>query len=147
MRKLGISRLWRRRLLVGTALGTAGYPAAVLLRFGPQPFPYAVMVSIVLTLAWLVLDTVDAPPARWVPALPSADDRVGEATADLRILSSHVQASRPSSAVRDRLVSLARARDAALADDLLRELAPDGRLFPADIDRILTRIEEPHDRS
>ena len=147
MRRLGISRLWRSRLVVGTALGAAGYPVAVLLRFGPQPVPYAVMVSIVLTLAWLVLDTIDAPPARWLPAPTSADDRVGEATADLRILSSHAQASSPSSAVRDRLVFLARARDPALADDLLHELAPEGRLSPAEIDRILTRIEEVRDRS
>lgn len=142
MKGPGISRLWRNRLLVGTLLGVAGYPAAVLLRFGPQPVPYATMVAIVLTLAWLVLDTVDAPPARWSPPLPSAGDRVGEATADLRILSSHAQASSPSSAVRDRLVSLARARDPALADALLHELAPEGRLSPAEIDRILTRIEE-----
>lgn len=147
MRGPGISRLWRNRLLVGTLLGAVGYPAAVLLRFGPQPVPYAVMVAIVLTLAWLVLDTLDAPPARWLPALPSVDDRVGEATADLRILSSHVQATSPSSAVRDRLVSLARSREPALADDLLHELSPERRLSPADIDRILTRIEDVHDRS
>lgn len=147
MRKPTISRLWRSRLFLGALLGAAGYPAAVLFRLEPQPVPYAIMVTIVLTLAWLVLDTVDAPPSRWLPVPASTSDRVGEATSDLRILSSHVQASHPSPAVRDRLISLARARDPALAESLHHELDPAGRLSPAAIDRILTRIEEVRDRS
>jgi hypothetical protein len=105
------------------------------------------MVVIVCTLAWLVLDTVDAPAAQWVPSLRPPGDRVDEATSDLRILSSHQQASVPSEAVRDRLVALARARDPALADALHDEIEPHHRLSPAEIDRILTRIEEARDRS
>lgn len=137
----------RRRLLTGLVLGVAGYGLAVVTRLGPEPVPYAVMVIIVMTLVWLVLDTVEAEPAQWVPALPRVSDRVDEATSDLRILSSHQQASVPSDAVRDRLVALARARDPALADTLRHELAPAHRLSPAEIDRILTRIEEVRDRS
>ncbi len=137
--------MWRGRLLVGAVLGAIGYVSAVLLEFGPRPVPYAVMVAILLTLVWLVLDTVDAPAARWHPVLPHARDRVDEATSDLRILSSHVQASVPSEAVRERLVALARARDPDLAAALRHELDPVRRLSPAEIDRILTRIEEVRD--
>ena len=125
----------------------AGSSLAVVLRFDPHPLAYVVMMTIVLTLLWLVLDTVDAPPAQWVPPLPPTADRVDEPTSDLRILSSHAQASVPSSAVRDRLVALARARDPDLAVALRRELDPVRRLSPAEIDRILTRIEETRDRT
>ncbi len=127
-------------------MGVVGYVAAVLLDFDPQPAAYGVMVVIVLSTAWLVLDTIDAPAARWLPSLPSTVDRVDEATSDLRLLSSHAQASAPSPAVRQRLASLARARDPGLADTLLDELDPVRRLSPAEIDRILTRIEEARDR-
>lgn len=147
MRWKGISRPWRNRLVLAASIAAAGYVYALLLDFGPRPIPYVVMVSVVLTLVWLVFDTVEAEPARWVPTLPSASDRVDEATADLRILTSHQQASAPSEAVRDRLVALARARDPGLADTLRRELDPVRRLSPAEIDRILTRIEEARDRS
>ena len=145
MRRPALSRVWRGRLLAGAVLGAAGYAAAVLLEFGPQPVPYAVMVAIVLTLVWLVLDTVDAPAAQWRPRLSPSGDRVGEATSDLRILSGHVQASVPSEALRERLVALARARDPDLAVALRHELDPVRRLSPAEIDRLLTRIEEVRD--
>ena len=105
------------------------------------------MVAIIATIAWLVLDTIDAPAARWLPTVRPTGDRVDEATSDLRILSSHAQASAPSSSVRDRLVALARARDPVMAEDLHQELATVRRLSPAEIDRILTRIEEARDRS
>lgn len=147
MRWVGISRPWRNRLLTAAFVAGAGYVYALLLDFGPQPVPYVVMVSVVLTLVWLVFDTVEAETAQWVPTLPSTSDRVDEATSDLRILTSHQQASTPSEAVRDRLVALARARDPELAEALRRELDPVRRLSPAEIDRILTRIEEVRDRS
>lgn len=135
------------RLLTGVVIGVAGYFLADLARMGPEPLPYAVMVTVAMTLVWLVSDTTEAEPTQWAPALPEVRDRVDEATADLRILTSHQQATAPSEAVRDRLVALARVRDPALADSLRHELAPARRLSPADIDRILTRIEEASDRS
>ena len=147
MRWKGISRPWRSRFLPAASLAAAGYAYALLLDLGPRPVPYVVMVSVVVTLVWLVLDTVEVEPAQWEPTLPSAGDRVDEATGDLRILTSHQQSSTPSEAVRDRLVALARARDPGLADTLRRELDPLRRLSPAEIDRILTRIEEARDRS
>jgi hypothetical protein len=142
-----ISRAWRNRLFVAASIAGAGYVYALLLDFGPRPVPYVVMAAVVLTLIWLVFDTVEAEPAQWVPSLPSLSDRVDEATSDLRVLTSHQQAKAPSEAVRDRLVALARARDPVLADTLRAELDPVRRLSPAEIDRILTRIEEVRDRS
>ena len=64
------------------------------------------------------------------------------AASDLRVLSSHVQSDQPSDAVAHRLVALARARDPDLGEAVRRELADTRRLSPADIDRILTRIED-----
>ena len=147
MRRWRPDRRWRTRLLGGLAVGVVAYAVSAWLDFDPQPVPFAVMTAVVLTLAWLLLDTVDLAPARWRSALPPRSDRVDEATSDLRILSSHQQASQPSDAVRDRLVALARARDPALADALHDEIEPHHRLSPAEIDRILTRIEEARDRS
>jgi hypothetical protein len=137
----------RSRLSVGAFLGALGYVCAVLLRFDPQPVAYVVMVTVVLALTWLVLDTVDAPAAQWAPAMPPSHDRTDEATSDLRILTSHAQASTPTPAVRDRLVALARARDPDLAVTLHHEIDPVRRLSPADIDRILTRIEDVRDHT
>lgn len=143
----GITGPWRNRLFLAAFVAALGYVYALLLDFGPRPVPYVVMAAVVLTLVWLVFDTAEAEPARWVPSLPSAGDRVDEVTSDLRILSSHRQASVPSEAVRDRLVALAQARDPVLADTLRKELDPVRRLSPAEIDRILTRIEEVRDPS
>lgn len=147
MRRPSIARHWRTRLVGGALVGALGWIAAVLLDFEPQPAAYVVMVVIVLSLAWLVLDTVDVPAARWLAGLPPAGDRVDEATSDLRILVSHEQADVPSEALRDRLLALARGRDPDLAATLEAELAGRRRLSPTDIDHILTRIEESRDRS
>jgi hypothetical protein len=146
MRRIRLEPQWRRRLLAGAALGGGGFVAATWLEFEPQPLAYVLMVVILLAGVWLVLDTVNAPAAQWRSGPRGREDRVDEATSDLRILSSHQQATTPSPAVRDRLIGLARSRDPALAATLLDELDPDRRLTPAQIDRILTRIEEARDR-
>jgi hypothetical protein len=125
----------------GVALAGAGYAVAVWLDMEPQPLPYVVWSAVVLTTAYLVIDTLDVPAAEWQQG-PQPTDRVDEASSDLRVLSSHVQSAQPSDALAHRLVALARARDPALGDTVRRELADPRRLSPADIDRILTRIED-----
>jgi hypothetical protein len=125
----------------GVALAGAGYAVAVWLDMEPQPLPYVVWSAVVLLTAYLVLDTLDAPAAEWQQG-PQPTDRVDEASSDLRVLSSHVQSAQPSDALARRLVALARARDPVLGDTVRRELADPRRLSPADIDRILTRIED-----
>jgi hypothetical protein len=132
---------WRGRAASGVALAGAGFALAVWLDMEPQPLPYVVWSVVVLATAYLVVDTVDAPSAEWQQG-PQPTDRVDEASSDLRVLSSHVQSDRPSDAVARRLVALARARDPALGETVRRELADTRRLSPADIDRILTRIED-----
>ena len=139
------TRTWRNRMVVFVLITAVGYIGAVLLKLGPQPVPFVVAMAVVLSVLWLVFDISDEDPTEWVPALPRTSDRVDEATSDLRILTSHQQASAPSEAVRDRLVALARARDPDLATTLHHELATVRRLSPAEIDEILTRIEEARD--
>jgi hypothetical protein len=143
----GFARTWRNRLFLAFFIGGVCYALAVALRLGPQPVPFAVAMAVVLSLTWLVFDIADEDPTEWTPALPQTSDRLDEPTPDLRILSSHQQASVPSEAVRDRLVALARTRDPELAATLHHELTPTRRLSPAEIDRILTRIEDVRDRS
>jgi hypothetical protein len=129
------------RVAKGVGLAVAGFAAAVLLDMEPQPLPYVVWSVVVLTTAYLVIDTLDVPTAEWQQG-PPPTDRVDEASSDLRVLSSHVQSDQPSDALAHRLVALARARDPDLGDTVRRELADSRRLSPADIDRILTRIED-----
>ena len=136
----------KQRIAGGVVLAAIGYGIAVLLDFEPQPLPYVVWAVVVLTLTWLVLDTVEVPVAQWRFALPTSSDRVDEATSDLRILTSHSQADHPSDALAHRLVELARGRDPALAAEIQHDLADRQRLTPADVDRILTRIEDSRDR-
>jgi hypothetical protein len=132
---------WRGRAARGVVLAGGGFALAVWLDMEPQPLPYVVWSVVVLATAYLVIDTVDVPGAEWEQG-PQPADRVDEASSDLRVLSSHVQSDQPSDAVAHRLVALARARDPALGETVRRELADTRRLSPADIDRILTRIED-----
>ena len=138
---------WRGRMAGGAALAAIGYVVTVLLDMDPRPVPYVVWSVVVLALAFLVIDTVDVPAAQWQEGTPPSQDRVDEATSDLRVLTSHQQSDHPTDALARRLVALARGRDDDLADAVERELAEAPRLSPADIDRILTRIEDVRDRS
>ncbi len=141
-----ISARVRGRLAGGVVLAAIGYLLAIWLDFEPHPLPYAVWAVVVLAMSHLVIDTVDVPAAQWQHGLPAPPDRVDEATSDLRVLTSHQSANDPSDALAHRLVELARGRDPALAAEIQHELADAGRLLPADIDRILTRIEDVRDR-
>lgn len=145
-----MSRLSRRaggRVGWGVVLAVLGYALTLWLDFDPQPFPYVVWAVVVVTMTYLVLDTVDAPVAHWEHPVSSRSDRVDEVTSDLRILASHQQADHPSDALAQRLVALARSRDPDLASEVEDELAGPPRIPPATIDRILTRIEESRERS
>ncbi|GAB3029415.1 hypothetical protein GCM10011376_14480 [Nocardioides flavus (ex Wang et al. 2016)] len=137
---------WRGRAGGGALLAAAGYAIAVWFDFEPRLLPYAVWAVVLLALTYLVVDTVDVDPAHWQQAVRPRSDRVDEATSDLRVLTSHQQADEPSEALADRLVELADGRDPDLAAQVRRELSGVHRIAPADIDRILTRIEEARDR-
>lgn len=136
----------RGRLVAGVFLAGVGYLVAIWLDFEPRPLPYAVWAVVVLTMTYLVIDTAEAHAAQWHHGLRAPSDRVDEATADLRVLTDHQNANEPSDALVHRLVELARGRDPALAADIQQELAGARRVPPADIDRILTRIEDVRER-
>ncbi|MDR7251407.1 putative membrane protein YccC [Nocardioides sp. BE266] len=142
-----LSRRWSGRVGGGVVLAALGYALTLWLDFDPQPFPYAVWAVVVLTMTYLVIDTVDAQAAYWEQPVAPRSDRVDEVTSDLRILASHQQADHPSDALAQRLVDLARSRDPVLASEVHDELAGLRRIPPATIDRILTRIEESRERS
>ena len=142
-----LSGPWRGRVGTGIGLAASGYAIAVWLDFEPRPLPYVVWAVVVLAMTYLVLDTVDAPAAHWQHGPPPRADRVDEVTSDLRILSSHQQADHPSNALAQRLVALAQSRDPGLAAEIQHELDGVRRIEPADIDTILTRIEESRDPS
>ena len=138
---------WRGRIGGGAALAAIGYALAIWLDFEPRPLPYVLWAIVLIAMTYLVLDTAEASPSHWQHPIPRRADRVDDVTSDLRILSSHQHADRPSEALADRLVDLARGRGGPdLADEVQHDLAGLARIRPADIDRILTRIEESRDR-
>lgn len=145
--RVRIGREWAVRLGGAVVVGMVGFVVSVLLDFEPRPWAFAVMVVLTFSATWLLIDTVNTPPARWLPTLPPQGDRTGEASNDLRILSSHQAATEPDSALRDRLVTLARGRDPAVAEAVHAELTPVRRLTAVEIDRILTRIEGTRDHT
>ncbi|RYB91540.1 hypothetical protein EUA06_09485 [Nocardioides glacieisoli] len=142
-----VSRRWSGRIGGAVVLAAIGYAVAIWLDFEPRPFPYAVWALVVIAMTYLLIDTVEAPVSHWQHQVPHhRSDRVDEVTSDLRVLSSHQHADHPSTALAERLVALARGRDPDLAAEIQRDLTGRDRIRPADIDTILTRIEESRDR-
>ncbi len=136
------------------------YAACRLLDFEPQAVPLLLLVVLVLLVWWLVRDALDAPPADWPtgasrPFQPPGQDVV--LAGYLRLLESHAASRHADFALRQRLLQLGRMRleerlgvppDDATADHRLgAEWAalrrdPDRHLSVAEIDRLLTRIED-----
>lgn len=139
-----MTRQWLARLGGAVLIAVIGWVATTWLDFDPRPGGWFLLVLLACAIAWLLIDTTDTGRAEWAPGLPPAEDRFEETTADHRVLDNHLAADHPGPALRDRLVALARSRDPALEDPLLRELAtsPPRKLRPAEIDQVLTRIEE-----
>ncbi|UUZ58174.1 hypothetical protein [Nocardioides sp. B-3] len=114
----------------------------------PQLPAWALTATVVVALIWLASDAFGVADARWdQPLAPYARPDAADDSVHHRVLTSHPAAGEPSPALRNLLVQLARARDPDLTDPELRVLA-DGstrKLSPTDIDRYLTRIEQPRD--
>ncbi|CUR60233.1 exported hypothetical protein [metagenome] len=144
-----VTRQWRGRLILLVIVVVVTYAALVVLDFGPRPFAWALLVTTVAALGWLLMDAGNARPARWRSGVPARTyAHTAEDTAHARVLDGHLDSRDPGPALRDRLVSLARSRDPDLLDPELRALAqqPVLRLSPDDIDRYLSRIEALGDR-
>lgn len=140
---------WARRLGAAVLLSVVGFGVAVQQDMAPHPLGWALLSLLFLSLAWLVLDTVDTERPRWSPTFPAHPAPLQIAERDQRLLENHADAADPSGALRDRLVALARGRDPSLADPELAALAASAprRLTPTEIDHYLTRIEALRDRS
>lgn len=137
-------RAWGRRGLILAGIIIVGQVALSALDFGPRLGWWALLMTCVAAMVWLLLDANDASPADWRdgrPPLVRSDE--GEDSAYTRLVHGHLDATEPGPALRDRLLALARTRDPDLRDDELRDLAqqPVRRLSRAEIDRYLTRIE------
>ncbi len=139
---------WARRagMLVLVAFG--GQVALTFLDFDPDPVRWALMATTGVTLLWLVLDVLGIGSAPWDdPLAPYVRPDAADDSVQHRVVSSHLAARDPGPALHRLLVGLARARDPDLRDPQLRALAEEAprRLTATDIDRYLTRIEQPHD--
>lgn len=153
------------RGLAGRALAllvayAATYAVLQVLDFEPHALPLLLLL-VLAALVWrLVHEALDAPPADWGTPVPPSTRPVGQdavLAANLRLLESHTASRAPDPALGRRLLSLGGARlearlgvpaDGATSDARLGpEWAalrrdPGRRLSVAEIDRVLTRIEE-----
>ncbi|MBA3780419.1 MAG: hypothetical protein H0X12_00990 [Nocardioides sp.] len=151
---------WLGRISLAAVSYAVLYVALRRFDFEPHAVPLLLLVILMLLVWWLVRDALDAPPAEWdvgtsAPFQPPGQDVV--LSGYLRLLESHVASRQPEHALRRRLLMLGRTRlETRLgmpADDLTsdNELGPewaalrrdpDRHLSAAEIDRLLTRIED-----
>lgn len=149
-----------RTALQALAAYAATYGVLWALDFGPHPLP----LLLLLVLGWLVWRLVhralDAPAAEWDAVTDGTSRPAGQdavLSGYLRVLQSHVDSRTPDPALRERLLSLGRARlearlgvppDGRTVDERLGpdwaalRADPDRHLSVAQIDRLLRRIEE-----
>ncbi|KRF30272.1 hypothetical protein [Nocardioides sp. Soil805] len=139
-----LRRAWTARAGLLVAMIVVGQVVLTLLDFGPRLLGWALLMTTVAALVWLLLDANETRPADWIDSRPPlVRPDAGEESSYSRILESHLDAREPGPALRDRLVALARTRDPALSDPELSDLArqPARRLSPDEIDHYLRRIE------
>ena len=144
----GLSGHWARRVGALAVIVLGGQVAFTALDFDPQLLDWALMASAGVVLLWLVLDAVGVGDASWDdPLAPYVRPDAADDSVHHRVLTNHLAAREPGPALRNLLLELARGRDPDLRDPELRALAeaPARRLTATDIDRYLTRIEEPRD--
>lgn len=141
-------RRWGPRIGALVVIIVAGQVIFTLVDSEPQLRNWALTATVVVTLVWLASDAFGVAVARWdQPLAPYARPDAADDSVHHRVLTGHLAAGEPTPALRNLLVQLARGRDPDLADPQLRALHedPPARLSPTDIDRYLTRIEQPRD--
>jgi len=139
---------WAPRVGALALIVLGGQVAFTALDFDPRLRDWALMASAGVVLLWLTLDAVGVGDASWDdPLAPYVRPDAADDSVHHRVLSNHLAARDPGPALRNLLLELARGRDPHLQDPELRALAddPTRRLTATDIDRYLTRIEEPRD--
>lgn len=151
---------WWRRLVGGVAAFAVLELLLTLIDAGPEPLRLALLVATCVAVLGLILDALSHPGPSWQvdveePASAARPDpRLGRYVS---LLEAHLSARSNDTALRDRLRSLAVgvvsqrydvARDdpsvpARLGPELVSVLeGPPRRLDPAEIERVLARIEQ-----
>lgn len=139
-------RRWGPRLGALVLVVVGGQLLFTVLDFEPDLRGWALMAVAAVVLLWLALDAVGVGDASWDdPLAPYVRGDAADDSVHHRVLTNHLAARDPGPQLRDLLVELARGRDPDLRDPELRALAdgPAHRLTATDIDRLLTRIEDP----
>ncbi len=139
-------RAWTRAAGLALVI-VAGQVGFTFFELDPDPIRWALVATVAATLWWLVSDVLAMDVAPWDRVLPTyvrpdaADDSVYH-----RVLTSHFTRD-TGPALHGLLVGLARTGDPDLLDPELRAFAdnPSQRLAVSDIDRYLTKLEEPRD--
>ena len=153
-------KAWLGRISLAAVLYVVLYVGLWWFDFEPHAVPLLLLVTLLLLVWWLVLDALDAPPADWGLSRSDSFQPPGQdvvLSGYLRLLESHTASREPEHALRRRLLKLGRdrleSRLGVPADDLtsddrlgpewsaLRQ-DPDRHLSAAEIDRLLTRIED-----
>lgn len=130
-------RRWGPRIGSLVLIIVAGEVIFSLIDSDPQLLEWTLTATVVVALIWLASDVFGAAVASWdQPLAPYTRPDAADDSVHHRVLTNHLSAEEPSPALRNLLVQLAGGRDADL---------PPGRLSPTDIDRYLTRIEQPRD--
>jgi len=136
------------RVGVLAVVAVVGQVVLTVLDFDPDPVRWALVATAAVTLWWLVLDVLSIGAAPWdQPLSPYARPDAADDSVYHRVLTNHLAAREPGPALHRLLLGLARARDPDLLDPELRAFAdgPAQPLTATDIDRFLTKIEEPRD--
>jgi hypothetical protein len=151
---------WATRVVALVALVVGLYVALELLDYEPRPLRLALLVTVCLAAAWLVVDVIGDLGPNWYVQSPPSTSWAGQdahLATYLRVLEGHVTAETPHTNLRDRLAALADRRLAQrhgmgrdepaarelLGPELLAVLeGPPRRLRVAEIERLVRRIEE-----
>ena len=130
-------RRWGPRIGSLVLIIVAGEVIFSVIDSDPQLLEWTLTATVVVALIWLASDVFGAAVASWdQPLAPYARPDAADDSVHHRVLTNHLSAEEPSPALRNLLVQLAPGREPDL---------PPGRLSPTDIDRYLTRIEQPRD--
>lgn len=139
-------RAWVRVAALAFVI-VVGQASFTYLELEPDLVRVALVATVAATLWWLVDDVLRIDVASWDPVLPTYDrPDAAEDSVYHRVLTNHLTRD-TGPALHRLLVGLARTRDPDLLDPELRAFAddPTQRLATTDIDRYLTKLEEPRD--
>lgn len=134
-------RRWVLRVGALVLIVVLGEVLLTLIDSRPSLLEWTLSASAAVVLVWLASDVAGVADARWDdPLAPYARPDAAEDSVHHRVLTNHLAAREPGPALRRLLLDLGG------PDGSDRPHLPDGPLTPADVDRYLTRIEEPRAR-